>query len=930
MASKANAPKHSRILKWVILHPTRVLAFFVLLLYFNTLFNGYNLDDELVTRNHKLTSKGIGAIPEIFKMPYYSDDMGYAYEYRPVVLATFSIEHQLFGESPVVSHTINLLLYVLLIFILYKSLLSLFRELSPQFAFIIALFFAVHPIHTEVVASIKCRDELLALLFGLFSLFSALKFVDKQKWYWLIPTTAAFVLGVLSKQSIVSFAVLIPVALVLIRPLKLSQLLQVLAVLLIPLYPLLSVKNPLDKLGFIVSGLTFVLFLQCLRHFQWHAFFTLIKKNFVPQQYVWERTVSNWKSKLDLIRAHQKFELGHWFLAFILSILLFFLLHRVTNSVMLIVLSAFYMVGIAWIFLRDSTLLVFPLVLFSAYYLSAIDKIDGETMQNFIYIILITMVVMSKNKFEILLATLLYLIIYILIVIKFSSFPPQIFAYGLMMGLAWNLKSKYVPILIVVSLVFEVVYFFVEYFAMGIPINKISGNVTIALFLITLLLLNRRLYRSAVILNFTVIFLLTITHPFVSSIDNHNKQQIATTLTNLSVASNNLDASFLPQSTDRPLHFVEVPVTAKNDQQTRIGTSLVVLLKYLKLTIVPYPMCFYYGYSVIKPTKFYEPLALISLALFGIITALSVWSLRRHPILSFGLLVYLISIATFSSYFIYMPGMLADRNLFIPTLGFSIVLGYILLITTGMNLKTFDLGKTKIYWRYGVVGLVFIYSIITIRRNFDWINDLTLFRHDIKYVSESAQANNLLALHLMQHASSEQNGPFQNDLVTEALVHFKKAKEIYPSFFNVAYDIGRVYSGLNKQDSAIAYFEYALTIDTLFPDIYFNLGDLYFTKNNLEKSNNYFSIYIRKVPNDYKGYNKLSYGYFLMKKYEQSIEVNKNAIVQFPTLADPYINIGRTFVEMNQKDSARLYLYKARDIDPNNQTVQATVKNFGF
>ncbi|MBK8659423.1 MAG: hypothetical protein IPN22_11290 [Bacteroidetes bacterium] len=75
--------------------------------YSNSLFNGYNLDDELVTKKHPLTSQGIKAIPEIFSSPYYSDDMGYAYDYRPLVHVSFAIEHQLFGEHVAVSHMIT-------------------------------------------------------------------------------------------------------------------------------------------------------------------------------------------------------------------------------------------------------------------------------------------------------------------------------------------------------------------------------------------------------------------------------------------------------------------------------------------------------------------------------------------------------------------------------------------------------------------------------------------------------------------------------------------------------------------------------------------------------------------------------------------------------------------------------------------------------
>ena len=91
-----------------------IIFSFSALLYFNSVFNDYNMDDELVTQNHRLTSKGISAIPEIFTSPYYEDKAGYKYEYRPIVLASFAIEHSLFGEHAWISHSINVLLYALL------------------------------------------------------------------------------------------------------------------------------------------------------------------------------------------------------------------------------------------------------------------------------------------------------------------------------------------------------------------------------------------------------------------------------------------------------------------------------------------------------------------------------------------------------------------------------------------------------------------------------------------------------------------------------------------------------------------------------------------------------------------------------------------------------------------------------------------------
>ena len=156
---------------------------FSFVLYANSIGNNYNMDDELVTINHRLTSKGISSIPEIFSSPYYQDASGYSYEYRPIVLVTFAIEYQFFGDNAHVSHFINVLLYSLMCVILLKVLTLLLYEYSVYFSVAISLLFAAHTAHTEVVSSIKNRDEILGLIFSLLAFLSAIRYIIRPVSY---------------------------------------------------------------------------------------------------------------------------------------------------------------------------------------------------------------------------------------------------------------------------------------------------------------------------------------------------------------------------------------------------------------------------------------------------------------------------------------------------------------------------------------------------------------------------------------------------------------------------------------------------------------------------------------------------------------------------------------------------------------------------
>jgi len=193
-----------------------LLVAFCFVLYGNTLRNDYSLDDDLVTWNNPQVQQGIKALPEIFSTFYYeaSGNAGtMAFGYRPVAKATFAIEHSLFGQNAPLSHFINILLYAATILLLYQIMKRLFSHANFIFPLAVTLLFAAHPLHTEVVASLKNREELLSFLGALGGLWYFLKYADTLKTRYLLWGLLCFFLGYLSKSSVMPFLVLYPLTL---------------------------------------------------------------------------------------------------------------------------------------------------------------------------------------------------------------------------------------------------------------------------------------------------------------------------------------------------------------------------------------------------------------------------------------------------------------------------------------------------------------------------------------------------------------------------------------------------------------------------------------------------------------------------------------------------------------------------------------------
>ena len=224
--------------------PHLVLAVFAFILYANTLNHFFVLDDSMVITLNKFTQQGIKGIPDIFKYDtfvgwhlYHTEDktaeeIQEDYKsiaggrYRPLSLAAFALEVQFFGKTnkypdgieftgnSFVSHLNNILLYLfagcLLFLILYRLFPSKNDKWYLSFPFIVSLLFLAHPIHTEVVANIKGRDEIMTLLGSLAALWFTIKYVDTNKRFNLLLSGLCLFLALLSKENAITFLAVIP------------------------------------------------------------------------------------------------------------------------------------------------------------------------------------------------------------------------------------------------------------------------------------------------------------------------------------------------------------------------------------------------------------------------------------------------------------------------------------------------------------------------------------------------------------------------------------------------------------------------------------------------------------------------------------------------------------------------------------------------
>jgi protein O-mannosyl-transferase len=202
-----------------------ILAALAVGLYANTLGHGYALDDTIVIERNAFTQAGLSGLPRILTSDYLRGYLGEHADpvaggrYRPLSLVTFALETALLGPGhPFVSHAINVLLYALCCALFYRVAAELLGERAAGAAwlsvpFVAALLFTVHPLHTEVVANIKSRDEILALSFGLASISACLRAASTERRGPAIAAAIFLFLALFSKESAIPFLVLAPLSL---------------------------------------------------------------------------------------------------------------------------------------------------------------------------------------------------------------------------------------------------------------------------------------------------------------------------------------------------------------------------------------------------------------------------------------------------------------------------------------------------------------------------------------------------------------------------------------------------------------------------------------------------------------------------------------------------------------------------------------------
>lgn len=175
--------------------------------YLNALEGAFLFDDVAAIVNNPLVRRV--EVARIFSSASWWAGSQVAV-FRPLTTLTFAMNASVGGLDPLGYHLVNTALHAIVCLLLLVVLTRLTGE--PRASFIAALLFAAHPVHTEAVASIVGRAELLAAGFGLAAWWWALRGGPGQMGRWYGVAGVILAAGVLAKENAASLAAVVPVA----------------------------------------------------------------------------------------------------------------------------------------------------------------------------------------------------------------------------------------------------------------------------------------------------------------------------------------------------------------------------------------------------------------------------------------------------------------------------------------------------------------------------------------------------------------------------------------------------------------------------------------------------------------------------------------------------------------------------------------------
>lgn len=364
---------------------------------------------------------------------------------------------------------------------------------------------------------------------------------------------------------------------------------------------------------------------------------------------------------------------------------------------------------------------------------------------------------------------------------------------------------------------------------------------------------------------------------------------------------------------DKNIAQIDNMLQAAPNKAVELATAIKIMGLYLWKLIIPHPLMNDYSLNQISFSNFGDWRVLLSLALYlGIIYLFfKLWN--KNKIIAFGIGFFLMNIVLYSNIFMKIGTSFGERLLFIPSLGFCIVIAYFL--DRAFKNQKVELLSSKNKALLVSIPILALYSFKTIDRNNAWEDNFTLYSTDVVNCNNSARCQYYFGLGLMkERAILLPEGPQKTQLLNEAVQAFTKAIEILPKYSDAWGQRGLAYFRLGQTEAAIYDYNQSTTHNPSNATTWSNLGSLYFQNQRYQEAKYTYEQAIKYNPNHIDALANYASTLGTLGDFNGAITYFKKAVALNPNEASYYNYLGITYQNLGNQQQANYYLQMAKQV----------------
>jgi len=333
--------------------------------------------------------------------------------------------------------------------------------------------------------------------------------------------------------------------------------------------------------------------------------------------------------------------------------------------------------------------------------------------------------------------------------------------------------------------------------------------------------------------------------------------------------------------------LIDNPIGAQTNFALKLMGSLQVIGEYMQLFVLPHPLVYDYSYNSFPLENGINlPIIIGMITVLSMIAAIFI-TYKKHPIISFSLLFIFAGLSLYTNIFFTIGAAKAERFTFLASVGFCILLSYLIAKFLKSGVYQSNNNPVKIKNFFFVLGaIMLLYSVKTISRNFDWKDNITLYTHDVDLNPISAKTHYYLGNELIKKiAEDEQDSIKRLAYLKKGIEEVRKSVAIFPEYSDGHTQIGVGFFKMNNMDSAA---------------VYFNKGLQYNPNNSVALSN-------------------LGAYYFNKGRYAEAIDIYDKTLRLNPRFIDAMVNLGSCYGASGKFKDAIVWFTKAYELDPTNK-----------